>query len=207
MLPLHFHKMLTPYHTDGRIEAGCDEAGRGCLAGPVFAAAVVLPNDFFHKEINDSKTLNHKQLSELRTVIETNAFTWAVAKIDPDEIDEINIRNAAFKAMNLAVKELKIKPEYLLIDGNGFKNQTDIPHICVVKGDATYLSIAAASILAKTSRDLYMRELSLHFPHYRWEKNKGYPTKEHREAILQHGITVHHRKTFALLPSQLSLNL
>jgi len=195
------------YYTDGRLEAGCDEAGRGCLAGPVFAAAVLFPNDFFNSEINDSKQFNHKQLTKLRTIIETHALTWAVAKINPDEIDELNIRNASFKAMNLAVKELKIKPECLLIDGNAFKNQTDIPYICAVKGDATYFSIAAASILAKTSRDLYMRELSLQFPHYKWEKNKGYPTKEHREAIKKYGITIHHRKTFTLLQPQLNLNL
>ena len=199
--------MQKTYYTDGRIEAGCDEAGRGCLAGPVFAAAVIFPNDFFNKEINDSKQLNHKQLSELRTVIETHALAWAVAKIEPDEIDKINIRNASFKAMNLAVKNLKIKPECLLIDGNAFKNQTDIPHICVVKGDATYFSIAAASVLAKTSRDLYMRELALQFPHYKWDKNKGYPTKDHRDAIRKYGTTIHHRKTFTLLPSQLNLNL
>ena len=199
--------MFKNYYTDGRLEAGCDEAGRGCLAGPVFAAAVLFPNDFFNNEINDSKQLNHKQLTKLRTIIETHALTWAVAKIDPDEIDELNIRNASFKAMNLAVKELKIKPACLLIDGNAFKNQTDIPYICAVKGDATYFSIAAASILAKTSRDLYMRELSLQFPHYKWEKNKGYPTKEHREAIKKYGITIHHRKTFTLLQPQLNLNL
>jgi ribonuclease HII len=199
--------MQKSYYTDGRLEAGCDEAGRGCLAGPVFAAAVVFPPDFDNKEINDSKQLTHKQLSELRTLIETHALAWAVAKIDPEEIDKINIRNASFKAMNLAVKQLKIQPECLLIDGNGFKNQTKIPYVCVVKGDATYLSIAAASVLAKTSRDLYMRELALQFPHYGWEKNKAYPTKEHRKAIQQYGICVHHRKTFALLPSQLSLKL
>jgi len=199
--------MLKSYYTDGRLEAGCDEAGRGCLAGPVFAAAVILPPDFDNKEINDSKQLTHKQLSELRIVIETYALAWAVAKIDPEEIDKINIRNAAFKAMNLAVKQLEVQPECLLIDGNGFKNQTDIPYVCVVKGDATYLSIAAASVLAKTHRDMYMRELALQFPHYGWDKNKAYPTEEHREAIQKYGISPHHRKTFALLPSQLNLNL
>jgi ribonuclease HII len=197
--------MLKNYYVDGRLEAGCDEAGRGCLAGPVFAAAVIFPNDFFDKEINDSKKLNHKQLSKLRTVVEINALAWAVAKVEPDKIDKINIRNASFRAMNLAINELKIKPECLLIDGNAFKNQTNIPHICIVKGDATYLSIAAASVLAKTSRDLYMKELSLQFPHYKWNKNKGYPTQDHRDAIRKYGITIHHRKTFTLLPSRLNL--
>ena len=199
--------MLKPHHTYGRLEAGCDEAGRGCLAGPVFAAAVIFPADFFDEKINDSKKLNAKQLTEIREIIEKNALSWAVARVEAEEIDAINIRNAAFKAMNLAVEKLKIKPECLLIDGNAFKNQTKIPYECVVHGDATYLSIAAASILAKTSRDACMRALSADFPHYKWDKNKGYPTKDHREAIKQHGICIHHRKSFALLPSQLNLNL
>ncbi|MDR1879073.1 MAG: ribonuclease HII [Bacteroidales bacterium] len=199
--------MLKQYHTSGRIEAGCDEAGRGCLAGPVFAAAVIFPNDFSNHDINDSKTLTAKQRKELRTIIETNALTWAVAKVEAAEIDAVNILNASFKAMNLAVEQLKMRPDCLLIDGNRFKNQTDIPHLCIIKGDAVYLSIAAASVLAKTCRDDYMEQLSCLYPHYGWHKNKGYPTPEHRAAILRYGACIHHRKSFTLLPLQLSLNL
>ena len=198
---------LKSYHTENQLEAGCDEAGRGCLAGPVFAAAVVFPPDFFHEQINDSKALTEKQRKQLRTVIQERSLAWAVAMVPPEEIDEINILNASFLAMNKAVKQLKIKPKFLLIDGNRFKNQTDIEHLCVVKGDAVYLSIAAASILAKTYRDDYMERLAAEFPHYAWEKNKGYPTLEHRKAIQEFGITVHHRKSFNLLPLQLELNL
>ncbi len=199
--------MLKKYHLYEKLEAGCDEAGRGCLAGPVFAAAVIFPRDFSHKAINDSKMLTEKKRDELKAVIEKEALAWAVAKVNSEEIDSINILNASFKAMNLAIKKLKVKPEHLLIDGNRFNNQTNIPHLCVVKGDATYLSIAAASVLAKTYRDDYMKQLSLQFPYYNWEKNKGYPTADHRKAIQEYGVTIHHRKSFTLLPSQLSLDI
>ena len=197
---------LKTYHTENRLEAGCDEAGRGCLAGAVFAAAVILPPDFSNEQINDSKALTESKRKQLRTLIEKNAIAWAVARVLPEEIDEINILNASFRAMNTAVMQLKTQPDFLLIDGNRFKNQTAIPHLCVVKGDAVYLSIAAASILAKTYRDEYMDLLAAEFPPYGWAKNKGYPTFEHRKAIEQYGITVHHRKSFKLLPSQLVLN-
>ena len=196
---------LKTYHTKNRLEAGCDEAGRGCLAGPVFAAAVILPSDFSNEQINDSKALAEKKRKQLRTLIEENAIAWAVARVSPEEIDEINILNASFQAMNTAVMQLKIKPDFVLIDGNRFKNQTAIPHLCVVKGDAVYLSIAAASILAKTYRDEYMEQLATEFPSYDWAKNKGYPTLKHRKAIERYGVTVHHRKSFKLLPLQLEL--
>jgi len=196
---------LKTYHTKGQLEAGCDEAGRGCLAGAVFAAAVVFPADFSHPEINDSKALTEKKRAELRLLIEENALAWAVAEVSPEEIDKINILNASFLAMNKAVKQLKTPPDFLLIDGNRFKNQTAIPHLCVVKGDATYLSIAAASILAKTYRDEYMERLAEKFPNYGWAKNKGYPTLEHRKAIERYGITEYHRKSFSLLPLQMEL--
>ncbi|MDR2408895.1 MAG: ribonuclease HII, partial [Bacteroidales bacterium] len=166
--------MLKKSHTSGRLEAGCDEAGRGYLAGPVFAAAVILPDNYSNDAINDSKAITEKQRQELKTVIETNALAWAVAKIDACEIDTVNILKASFMAMNMAVKQLITKPDCLLIDGNRFINQTNIPHICIIKGDATYLSIAAASILAKTYRDDYMKQLASLFPHYGWDKNKGY---------------------------------
>jgi len=196
---------LKTYHTKNRLEAGCDEAGRGCLAGPVFAAAVILPSDFSNEQINDSKALTEKKRKQLRTLIEENAIAWAVARVSPEEIDEINILNASLQAMNTAVMQLKIKPDFVLIDGNRFKNQTAIPHLCVVKGDAVYLSIAAASILAKTYRDEYMEQLATEFPSYDWAKNKGYPTLKHRKAIERYGVTVHHRKSFKLLPLQLEL--
>ena len=199
--------MLKKYHKAGLIEAGCDEAGRGCLAGPVFAAAVIFPSNFSDEIINDSKALTEKQRKELRPIIEQNALAWAVAQVNQEEIDSINILNASFKAMNLAVEQLKTKPKHLLIDGNRFKSQSDIPFTCIVKGDSKYLSIAAASILAKTYRDEYMENLAKKFPQYGWEKNKGYPTVKHRKAIEQYGICIHHRKSFALLPKQLSLNL
>ena len=199
--------MLKKYHKAGLIEAGCDEAGRGCLAGPVFAAAVIFPSNFSDEIINDSKALTEKQRKELRPIIEQNALAWAVAQVNQEEIDSINILNASFKAMNLAVEQLKTKPKHLLIDGNRFKSQNDIPFTCIVKGDSKYLSIAAASILAKTYRDEYMENLAKKFPQYGWEKNKGYPTVKHRKAIEQYGICIHHRKSFALLPKQLSLNL
>jgi ribonuclease HII len=199
--------MLKQYHTLGRLEAGCDEAGRGCLAGPVFAAAVILPDNFSNDLINDSKALTEKQREELRPIIETNAVSWAIAMVNAEEIDRINILKASFKAMNMAVALLRTKPDMLLIDGNRFINRMGISHVCIVKGDATYLSIAAASILAKTYRDDYMRALSLRFPDYGWDKNKGYPTEEHREAIQRYGITEYHRKSFTLLSPQLKLDL
>ena len=187
------------------MEAGCDEAGRGCLAGPVFAAAVVFSADFSNEQINDSKALTETKREQLCLLIEENALAWSVAMVSPEEIDEINILNASFLAMNKAVMQLKTKPDFLLIDGNQFKNQTDIPYLCIVKGDAKYLSIAAASILAKTHRDEYMERLSLEFPQYGWAKNKGYPTAEHRKAIARYGTTEHHRKSFKLLPLQMDL--
>ncbi len=201
MLKSYFQKELT--------EAGCDEAGRGCLSGPVFAAAVILPKNFKHKTINDSKQLSHKERMNLRTVIEKEALFWAVAKIDNEEIDKINILNASILAMHEAIKKLTAAPEFLLIDGNKFKPYGDIPFECIVKGDGKYYSIAAASILAKTHRDRYMKKIGKEFPEYKWGKNKGYPTVEHRTAILKYGSTPYHRKTFQLLPrpKQLSMGL
>lgn len=186
------------------IECGCDEAGRGCLAGPVVAAAVILPHGFSHPLLNDSKKLSDKQRRFLRPVIEENALAYSVAFVSNEEIDKINILQASFLAMNNAVKGLSITPELLLIDGNRFKNQTEIPFQCVVKGDSLYQSIAAASILAKTYRDDYMLEIHKEYPQYQWNKNMGYPTKLHRKAIEEHGITPFHRKTFRL-SNQLSL--
>ncbi len=186
------------------IECGCDEAGRGCLSGPVVAAAVVLPPDFQNPLLNDSKQLTDKQRRLLRPIIEKEAIAYSVAFVSNEEIDKINILQASFLAMNNAVKELSIKPELLLIDGNRFKNQTDIPFQCVVKGDSIYQSIAAASVLAKTYRDDYMLEIHKEYPQYQWNKNMGYPTKLHRQAIEEHGITHYHRKTFRL-SNQLSL--
>lgn len=182
-------------HED-KIEAGCDEAGRGCLSGPVFAAAVIWPKDLILEGLNDSKKINARRRLELRAVIEEKAVSYAVASVDQKEIDEINILQASFKAMHLAVKNLCIKAEHLLIDGNRFKEYPGIPHTCVVKGDGKYASIAAASILAKTYRDEYMEKLDRDFPQYHWKKNKGYPTLEHKMAIAKHGLTEHHRKSF-----------
>ena len=189
----------------GRIEAGCDEAGRGCLAGAVFAAAVILPPDFQNEELNDSKKLSEKRRYALRPVIEKEALAWAVGIVTPEEIDKINILKASFLAMHRAIDQLAIKPEHLLIDGNRFTPYPDIPHTTVVKGDGRLLSIAAASILAKTYRDDYMNNLAADYPEYHWLENKGYPTKAHREAIRIHGITPYHRKSFTLLPEQLTL--
>ena len=186
------------------IECGCDEAGRGCLAGPVVAAAVILPQGFSHPLLNDSKKLSDKQRRLLRPIIEQNAIAYCVGFVSNQEIDKINILQASFLAMNNAVKGLSITPELLLIDGNRFKNQTEIPFQCVVKGDSLYQSIAAASILAKTYRDDYMLEIHKEYPQYQWNKNMGYPTKLHRKAIEEHGITPFHRKTFRL-SNQLSL--
>ena len=197
--------MLLPYMETGRIEAGCDEAGRGCLAGAVFAAAVILPEDFKNEDLNDSKQLSEKKRYKLRPVIEREAIAWAVGIVSPEEIDKINILKASFLAMHRAIEQLKVRPEHLLIDGNRFIPYPDIPHTTVVKGDGKYLSIAAASVLAKTYRDDYMIELALEYPAYHWLDNKGYPTKAHREAIRTCGITPYHRKTFTLLPEQLTL--
>ena len=180
------------------IEAGCDEAGRGCLAGSVFAAAVILPHDFHHPLLNDSKQMTERRRNELRAIIEREAIAWAVEEVSAEEIDTINILNASITGMQRAVRRLSVKPEFLLIDGNRFKPCDDIPHQCIVKGDATYASIAAASVLAKTYRDEYMRRLAQEYPQYGWERNMGYPTKEHVEAIIAHGYTPHHRKSFHL---------
>lgn len=197
--------MLLPYMESGRLEAGCDEAGRGCLAGAVFAAAVILPADFKNDDLNDSKQLSEKKRYLLRPVIEREAIAWAVGVVTPEEIDKINILKASFLAMHRAVDSLKVKPEHLLIDGNRFTPYPGIPHTTVIKGDGKYLSIAAASILAKTYRDDYMNELAEKYPAYHWVDNKGYPTKAHREAIRQFGVTPYHRKSFTLLPEQLTL--
>lgn len=197
--------MLLPYLEAHRIEAGCDEAGRGCLAGPVFAAAVILPETFQNELLNDSKQLTEKRRYALRPIIEQEALAWAVGIVMPEEIDRINILKASFLAMHRAVDQLKVRPQYLLIDGNRFTPYPDVPHTTIVKGDGTYMSIAAASILAKTYRDDYMNQLDEQFPVYHWKENKGYPTKAHREAIRQFGITPHHRKSFTLLPQQLEL--
>lgn len=192
--------MLLPYFNKDLIEAGCDEAGRGCLAGPVTAAAVILPKNFSHPMLNDSKKLTEKQRDKLRPIIEKEAVAWAVASLTPAEIDVHNILNASFLAMHRAIKQLTTMPESLLIDGNRFKTYPNIPHHCIIKGDGKYLNIAAASILAKTHRDDYMKTLAKEFPVYDWHKNKGYPTKAHRTAIVQHGSCEHHRQSFRLLP-------
>lgn len=198
--------MLLPYLEPNRIEAGCDEAGRGCLAGAVFAAAVILPPDFKNADLNDSKQLSEKKRYALRPIIEREAIAWAVGIVTPAEIDKINILKASFLAMHRAIDQLTVKPEHLLIDGNRFTPYPDIAHTTVVKGDGKYLSIAAASILAKTYRDDYMDELAKEYPDYHWTENKGYPTKAHREAIRAVGITPYHRKTFTLLSEQLTLD-
>ena len=197
--------MLLPYYQSQDIlECGCDEAGRGCLAGPVVAAAVILPNGFKSETLNDSKQLSEKKRLTLRKEIEENAIAYSVCFITNQEIDKINILNASFKAMSQAVKQLNIRPELLLIDGNRFRTDLEIPYNCIIKGDAKYQSIAAASILAKTYRDEYMETLAKEYPEYNWQKNKGYPTKAHRKAIKQFGITPHHRLTFNLF-GELSL--
>lgn len=200
--------MLLPYLQENRIEAGCDEAGRGCLAGAVYAAAVILPPDFKNEMLNDSKQLTEKQRYALRRVIEESALAWAVGIVSPEEIDQINILNASFLAMHRAIDQLKIRPEHLLIDGNRFNPYPNIPHTTIVKGDGKYLSIAAASILAKTYRDDYMNQLHREYPVYDWDHNKGYPTKKHRVAIAEHGISPYHRKSYNLLGNgQLTLDL
>ena len=197
---------LLPYFQKNLIEAGCDEAGRGCLAGPVFAAAVILPPDFESDLLNDSKKLTEKQRYQLRPIIEKEALAWAVEMVSNREIDEINILNASFLAMNKAVQKLKIVPEHLLIDGNRFRPRTEIPFTCMVKGDGRFYSIAAASVLAKTYRDDFMLNIHNEFPQYDWHKNKGYPTKKHRAAIKKHGVTLYHRMSFRLLDEQLELD-
>lgn len=191
--------MLLPYKIENRIEAGCDEAGRGCLAGAVFAAAVILPPGFRNETLNDSKQLTERQRYALRPLIEKEALAWAVGVVSPQEIDEINILKASFLAMHRAIDALKIRPEALLIDGNRFTPYRDLPYSCEVKGDGRYLSIAAASILAKTYRDDYMMKLHEEYPQYHWDENKGYPTRAHRAAIAQYGSTPYHRRTFNLL--------
>ncbi len=199
MLKSYFDKLL--------IEAGCDEAGRGCLAGPVYAASVILPKNYKNKWLDDSKKLSDKDRYELRPEIEQKAITWAIGVVDNVEIDEINVLKASFLAMHRAIDKLKQKPELLLIDGNRFTPYKKIPHQCIIKGDSKYLNIAAASILAKTYRDDYMKEQALVYPQYSWEQNMAYPTKKHREAIKQFGTTPLHRLTFQLLPRQLELDL
>ena len=189
---------LKNFMNAGLIEAGCDEAGRGPLAGPVYAAAVILPKDFYHPLLNDSKKMTEKAREQLRPIIEQEAIAWAVEEVSAEEIDTINILNASITGMQRAVRRLGVKPEFLLIDGNRFKPFDDYRYQCVVKGDATYASIAAASVLAKTYRDEHMRRLAQEFPQYGWERNMGYPTKEHVLAIIEHGYTPHHRKSFHL---------
>lgn len=191
--------MLLPYLNKDVIEAGCDEAGRGCLAGAVYAAAVILPPDFRNELLNDSKQLTERQRYQLRDVIEREALAWAVGVVTPEEIDRVNILKASFLAMHRAIDQLKVRPEHLLIDGNRFTKYGNLPHTTVVKGDGKYLSIAAASILAKTYRDDYMNALHQEYPLYDWNQNKGYPTKKHRAAIREHGATPYHRMTFNLL--------
>lgn len=197
--------MLKACYTKDKIEAGCDEAGRGCLAGPVVAAAVILPKEFKHKELNDSKQLSKKKRDAIRLEIEENALAWAVAFVDNHEIDKLNILNASYRAMQLAVDQLTQTPELLLIDGNRYKAHNDIPFECIIKGDGKFYSIAAASILAKTYRDEYMEKIGLEYPEYDWVNNKGYPTTTHREGIKIHGLTNYHRKSFRQLPDQLEL--
>lgn len=194
--------MLLPYLEPNRIEAGCDEAGRGCLAGAVFAAAVILPPGFHNEELTDSKQLSEKKRYALRPIIEQEAIDWAVGIVAPEEIDQINILKASFLAMHRAIEQLGVAPEHLLIDGNRFTPYPTIPHTTIIKGDGKYLSIAAASILAKTYRDDYMDELDITYPAYHWKQNKGYPTKAHRQAIREVGITPYHRTTFTLLAEQ-----
>ena len=187
------------YNTLNKIEAGCDEAGRGCLAGSVYAAAVILPPDYQNEALNDSKQLSAKKRQALRQQIERDAIAWAVGIVTAEEIDEINILNASILAMHRALEQLSIQPEYIIVDGNRFKPYKNVPHTTIVKGDGKYLSIAAASILAKTYRDDYMEKLHEQYPYYGWNKNAGYPTKEHRDGIRQHGISPEHRKSYNLL--------
>lgn len=194
--------MLKNYYEQGRVEAGCDEAGRGCLAGSVYAAAVILPPDYHNERLNDSKKLTARQRYALRQDIERDAVAWAVGVVTPQEIDQINILNASILAMHRALDQLQVRPEVIIVDGNRFKPYRDLPHTTIVKGDGKYLSIAAASILAKTYRDDEMVRLAQEYPDYDWQHNMGYPTRKHREAIRQHGVTPYHRRTFNLLGSE-----
>ena len=199
--------MLASHYYEGKMEAGCDEAGRGCLAGSVYAAAVIFPEDYQNDELNDSKQLTDRRRKLLREIIQRDAIAWAVGIVTPEEIDRINILNASILAMHRALDQLQVRPEAVIVDGNRFKPYQQLPHTTIVKGDGKYLSIAAASILAKTYRDDYMDELAKEYPQYDWLSNKGYPTKKHREAIRQYGITPYHRKSFNMLgDGQLSLN-
>ncbi|MGK0412181.1 MAG: ribonuclease HII [Polaribacter sp.] len=199
--------MLKSNFSGFSLEAGTDEAGRGCLSGPVVAAAVILPKDFSHVFLNDSKQLSEKKREALRPIIEENALAFAVSFVWQQEVDEINVLQASIMGMHRAIEQLKITPEFIIVDGNKFKDFKEIPHKTIVKGDAKYLSIAAASVLAKTYRDDYMAKIHQEHPMYNWKKNKGYPTKEHRNAIREFGPNLHHRKTFRLLPEQLKLKI
>lgn len=194
--------MLENHYYEGLVEAGCDEAGRGCLAGSVFAAAVILPPDYENELLNDSKKLTDRKRKQLREIIEHDAVDWAVGIVEPGEIDEINILNASILAMHRALDQLKVRPEAVIVDGNRFKPYRDLPYTTIVKGDGKYLSIAAASILAKTYRDDYIDRLAEDYPQYDWKSNKGYPTKKHRQAIRECGITPFHRRSFTLLPPE-----
>ena len=199
--------MLLDHYYEGKVEAGCDEAGRGCLAGSVYAAAVILPVGYQNELLNDSKQLTEKRRYELREIIQRDAVAWAVGIVTPEEIDKINILNASILAMHRALDQLQVRPEAVIVDGNRFKKYKDLPHTTIVKGDGKYLSIAAASILAKTYRDDYMNQLAEEYPQYDWHSNKGYPTKKHREAIRQYGTTPYHRMSYNLLgDGQLSLD-
>ena len=199
--------MLASNYSGFSLEAGTDEAGRGCLSGPVVAAAVILPKNFNHPFLNDSKQLSEKKIEELKPFIEENALAFGVSFVWQDEVDAINVLQASITGMHRSIERLKIKPEYIIVDGNKFRDYKDIPSQTIVKGDAKYLSIAAASILKKTYRDEYMAKIHEEFPMYNWKKNKGYPTKEHRNGIREFGATKYHRKTFKLLPEQLTLEL
>lgn len=200
-------RMLLDHYYEGKVEAGCDEAGRGCLAGSVYAAAVILPVGYQNELLNDSKQLTEKRRYELREIIQRDAVAWAVGIVTPEEIDKINILNASILAMHRALDQLQVRPEAVIVDGNRFKKYKDLPHTTIVKGDGKYLSIAAASILAKTYRDDYMNQLAEEYPQYDWRSNKGYPTKKHREAIRQYGTTPYHRMSYNLLgDGQLSLD-
>lgn len=199
--------MLKSNYSGYLLEAGTDEAGRGCLSGPVVAAAVILPKNFSHPLLNDSKQLSEKNREILKPILEKQALAYAVSFIYQDEVDELNVLQASITGMHRAIDGLKITPEFIIVDGNKFRNFKEIPHKTIVKGDAKFLSIAAASVLAKTYRDAYMKKIHQEFTMYNWQKNKGYPTKEHRAAIREFGATIHHRKTFKLLPEQLKLKL
>lgn len=198
--------MLEPHFYTDLIEAGCDEAGRGCLAGSVYAAAVILPSDYDNPEFNDSKKLTEKKRYLLREQVQRDAVAWAIGVVTPDEIDKINILNASFLAMHRALDQLKVRPDAVIVDGNRFKPYHDLPYTTIIKGDGRYQAIAAASILAKTYRDDYMAELAIQYPQYDWQSNKGYPTKKHREAIKNYGITPFHRRSYNLLGSELKLD-